>query len=72
MLAFLDSLLGRWAESSLFWVVSNLRPFLKLTGCTDLIDAVNLAGVKRFHAIFGLLSRVIFCEKLLPSDPVSS
>jgi len=55
VLAFLESLLGRWAKSSLFWVVSNLRPFLKFTGRTDLVNAVNLAGVKRFHAILPVL-----------------
>ena len=31
VLAFLESLLDRWAKSSLFWVVSNFRPFLKFT-----------------------------------------
>jgi hypothetical protein len=56
VLAFLESLLGRWAKSSLFWVVSNFRPFLKFTGRPDLVDAVNLAGVKRFHAIIPVLS----------------
>nr|WP_325503491.1 tyrosine-type recombinase/integrase [Mycobacterium sp.] len=56
VLAFLESLLGRWAKSSLFWVVSNFRPFLKFTGRRELVDAVNLAGVKRFHAIIPVLS----------------
>ena len=56
VLAFLESLLGRWAKSSLFWVVSNFRPFLKFTGRPDLVAAVNLAGVKRFHAIIPVLS----------------
>ena len=37
VLAFLESLLDRWAASSLFWVVSNFRPFLKFTGRTDLV-----------------------------------
>ena len=55
VLAFLESLLGRWAKSSLFWVVSNFRPFLKFTGRPDLVAAVNLAGVKRFHAIIPVL-----------------
>ena len=55
VLAFLESLLGRWAKSSLFWVMSNFRPFLKFTGRPDLVDAVNLAGVKRFHAIIPVL-----------------
>ncbi len=55
VLAFLESLLGRWAKSSLFWLVSNFRPFLKFTGRTDLVDALNLAGVKRSHAIIPVL-----------------
>jgi integrase len=55
VLAFLESLLGRWAKSSLFWVVSNFRPFLKFTGRPDLVDALNLAGVKRSHAIIPVL-----------------
>jgi integrase len=55
VLGFLESLSGRWA-SSLFWVVSNFRPFLKFTGRADLVDAVNLAGVKRCHAILPVLS----------------
>jgi len=56
VLGFLESLSGRWARSSLFWVVSNLRPFLKFTGRTDLVDAAGLAGVKRPHAILPVLS----------------
>ena len=56
VLGFLESLSGRWAKSSLFWVVSNFRPFLKFTARTDLVDAVNLAGVKRSHAILPVLS----------------
>ena len=55
VLAFLESLLDRWAKSSLFWVVSNFRPFLKFTGRTDLVSALNLAGIKRFHAIVPVL-----------------
>jgi integrase len=39
-----------------FWVVSNFRPFLKFTGRSDLVDAVNLARVKRSHAILPVLS----------------
>ena len=55
VLAFLESLLDRWARSSLFWVVSNFRPFLKFTGRADLVNALNLAGIKRFHAIVPVL-----------------
>jgi integrase len=54
--AFLESLLDRWAKSSLFWVVSNFRPFLKFTGRSDLVNALNLAGIKRFHAIVPVLA----------------
>jgi integrase len=56
VLAFLESLLDRWAKSSLFWVVSNFRPFLKFTDRTDLVNALNMAGVKRFHAIIPTLN----------------
>lgn len=56
VLAFLESLSGRWATSSLFWVVSNFRPFLKFTDRIDLVDAAGLAGAKRFHAILPVLS----------------
>ncbi len=56
VLAFLESLLDRWATSSLFWVVSNFRPFLRFTGRADLVGAVNLAGVQRSHPIIAVLS----------------
>ncbi len=56
VLGFLESLSGRWATSSLFWVVSNFRPFLKFTGRSDLVDAAGLAGVKRSHPILPVLS----------------
>ena len=52
---FCESLSDRWATSSLFWVVSNFRPFLKFTGRADLVEAVNLAGVKRSHPILPVL-----------------
>jgi len=55
VLAFLESLSARWATSSLFWVVSNFRPFLKFTGRSDLVAASALAGVKRSHAILPVL-----------------
>jgi integrase len=55
VLEFLESLLERWAKSSLFWVVSNFRPFLNFTGRADLVDAVKLAGVKRSHPILPVL-----------------
>jgi integrase len=57
VLAFLESLLDRWAASSLFWVVSNFRPFLKFTGRADLVGAVNLAGVKRSHPVIAVSAR---------------
>jgi integrase len=54
VLGFLESLTGTW--SSLFWVVSNFRPFLRFIGRSDLVDAVGLAGVKRCHPIVPMLS----------------
>ena len=48
VLAFLASLSARWAKTSLFWVVSNFRPFLKFTGRADLVRAAGLAGVADF------------------------
>lgn len=56
VLGFLESLTGTWSTSSLFWVVSNFRPFLKFTGRSDLVDAAGLAGVKRSHTILPVLS----------------
>jgi integrase len=56
VLEFLESLLATWAKSSLYWVVSNFRPFLKFINRDDLVNALSLAGVKRSHAILAVLS----------------
>ena len=53
---FLESLLDRWAKSSLFWLVSNFRPFLTFIHRGDLVEAVNLTGIKRSHRILPVLS----------------
>jgi site-specific recombinase XerD len=53
---FLESLLDRWAKSSLSWLVSNFRPFLKFVGRTDLVDAVGLAGVRRSHPVLAVMA----------------
>jgi integrase len=55
ILGFLEALSKRWARSSLFWVVSNFRPFLKFTGRSDLVRAAGLAGVKRSHPTLPVL-----------------
>jgi integrase len=55
VLEFLESLTDRWAASSLPWVISNFRPFLKFTHRTDLVDALGLAGVRRSHKILPVL-----------------
>ena len=55
VLAFVESLSPRWATTSLFWVVSNFRPFLTFARRADLVDAVNLAGVRRSHTILPVL-----------------
>ncbi len=56
ILGYLAELSTRWARSSLFWVVSNFRPFLAFTGRDDLVDALNLVGVRRSHPIIPMLS----------------
>lgn len=53
---FLESLLERWAKSSLSWVVSNFRPFLVFTGRRDLVAAIALAGVRRSHPILPVIA----------------
>lgn len=53
---FLESLLDRWAKSSLFWVVSNFRPFLTFTGRRDLVDALGLAGIRRSHPLLPVMT----------------
>ncbi|WP_137123572.1 tyrosine-type recombinase/integrase [Segeticoccus rhizosphaerae] len=55
VLAFLESLSTRWAASSLYWAVSNFRPFLKFTGRADLVEAVGLARVRRSRRILPVL-----------------
>jgi integrase len=56
VLGFLESLTATWAASSLFWVVSNFRPFLVFIGRADLVEAVSLAGVRRSHPIVAVLN----------------
>lgn len=53
---FFAFLLDRWAPSSLFWQVGNFRPFVKFTGRGDLLEAVDLLGVRRTHALLPILT----------------
>lgn len=55
VLAFLASLSPTWAKSSLFWLVSNFRPFLVFTDRSDLVDAAGLAGARRSHPMMAVL-----------------
>lgn len=55
VLEFLASLSDRWAKTSMFWVVSNFRPFLRFCGRDDLVAAVGQAGVRRAHPIVAVL-----------------
>ncbi len=52
---FLESLRGRWAETAMWSVVSNFRPFLNFTQRSDLLNALKMAGAKRHHGIVPLL-----------------
>lgn len=56
VLGFLAALSQRWARTSLFWAVSNFRPFLVFAGRPDLVDAARLAGVRRPHPIAPILT----------------
>ncbi|WP_207345856.1 site-specific integrase [Arthrobacter sp. E3] len=51
VLGFLESLRGRWAESSMWSAVINLRAFLKFLDRDDLQEALDLANAKRHHGI---------------------
>jgi integrase len=55
VLAFLASLRGRWADSSMARAASYFRPFLKFTGRPDLVAAVNLARYRRSRPIIEVL-----------------
>lgn len=51
VLGFLESLRGRWAESSRWVAAINLRAFLKFLGRQDLQDALDLAKATRRYGI---------------------
>ncbi|MGP9729204.1 site-specific integrase [Glutamicibacter sp. 287] len=51
VLGFLESLRKHWAETTMWSVVANFRPFLKFTQRTDLLDALALARAPRHHRI---------------------
>ena len=55
VLGFLESLRGRWAESSMWVAVINLRAFLKFLGRQDLQGALGLANAKRRYGLFSIL-----------------
>ncbi|AOT05844.1 tyrosine-type recombinase/integrase [Arthrobacter sp. U41] len=55
VLAFLESLRSRWADSSMWSAVASFRPFLKFTSRTDLLDALALVRARRHHEIVALL-----------------
>ncbi len=55
VLAFLASLRGRWADSSMARAASYFRPFLKFTGRPDLVAAVNLARYRRSRPVIEVL-----------------
>jgi integrase len=57
VLRFLESLRGRWAEASMWTVVTNFRPFLNFTRRADLLTVLKMANVKRHHGIVPLLGK---------------
>ena len=48
---YLESLQGRWARSALWTVVTNFRPFLTFVQRQDLLDALKMARVRRWHQL---------------------
>ncbi|QWE84239.1 hypothetical protein K10-5_00127 [Bifidobacterium longum] len=55
VLGFLAGLRSRWSESSMRHAASDLRPLFRWLGRDDLADAIGLAGIRRTHAIAGML-----------------
>lgn len=55
VLAFLESLRERWAETSMWSIVANFRPFLRFMHRTDLLDALALARARRHHQMHEIL-----------------
>lgn len=47
VLSFVESLMGRWAATTLYGIVTNFRPFLKFTGRSDLVAAINMVRARR-------------------------
>lgn len=74
ILGFLESLRERWAETTMWSVVVNFRPFLKFAQRTDLLDALALARARRHHEIHEILAPqaektvVEFCRENLPKS----
>nr|WP_244962681.1 tyrosine-type recombinase/integrase [Cryobacterium roopkundense] len=52
---FLESLRGRWAQSAMWTVVTNFRPFLTFVHRQDLLDALKMAQTRRRHQLVPLL-----------------
>lgn len=51
VLAFLESISRQWANTSMYGIVTNFRPFLKFTQRGDLVGAINTVRARRPHAI---------------------
>lgn len=50
VLAFLESISRQWANTSMYGIVTNFRPFLKFTQRADLVGAINTVRARRPHA----------------------
>ncbi len=48
---YLESLRGRWAPSAMWSAVTNFRPFLTFTRRQDLLDALTMARIRRWHQL---------------------
>ena len=54
--SFLESLMSTWSRTSLFWILSNFRPFLRFVGKQELLDAVTTLKPARPHKFQPMLS----------------
>lgn len=54
---FLKSMLSTWSKTSLYWILSNFRPFLKFIGRQDLYDAVCSVKATRPNKIIDVIDK---------------
>lgn len=54
--SFLESLMSTWSKTSLYWILSSFRPFLKFVGRKDLLDAALSIKATRPNKIIEVIN----------------